>query len=51
MPLPLSLAIEAEAEGGASRGALAAVETLTSALLALPALALQQGAAAVISPR
>mgnify|MGYP001807405711 CR=1 FL=1 len=45
MPLTLSIAVEA---GGP---ALAAVEGLTAALLALPALALQEGAAAVLSPR
>ncbi|KAG2450992.1 hypothetical protein HYH02_004264 [Chlamydomonas schloesseri] len=45
MPLTLSIAVEA---GGP---ALAAVEGLTAALLTLPALALQGGAAAVLSPR
>ncbi|GLC45912.1 hypothetical protein PLESTM_001800600 [Pleodorina starrii] len=45
MPLPLSLAVE----GGGP--AVAAVEGLTAALLGLPALALQEGAAAVLSPR
>ncbi|KXZ52946.1 hypothetical protein GPECTOR_8g320 [Gonium pectorale] len=46
MPLPLSLAMEA---GG--QGACAAVEGLTAALLALPAMALREGGAAVMSPR
>ncbi|EFJ51675.1 hypothetical protein VOLCADRAFT_116320 [Volvox carteri f. nagariensis] len=45
MPLPLSIAMEG---GGPS---VAAVEGLTAALLGLPALALQEGAAAVLSPR
>ncbi|GIM17237.1 hypothetical protein Vretimale_19750, partial [Volvox reticuliferus] len=45
MPLPLSIAVE----GGGP--AVAAVEGLTAALLGLPALALQEGAAAVLSPR
>ncbi|GLI66389.1 hypothetical protein VaNZ11_010181 [Volvox africanus] len=45
MPLPLSIAVE----GGGP--AVASVEGLTAALLGLPALALQEGAAAVLSPR
>ncbi len=45
MPLALSLAAES---GGPAVGA---VQGLTGALLALPALALQDGAAAVLSPR